>query len=354
VADPLAVDRAVRAWRDLLDLYVDVGRRDRVRVRDQPGRVSAPAALWPLSQVIAAGLHVHRLDAQDGPVLGLFGVLEGHRQTSRRGAGGYLAFPGQRPLYYDDNAWVGLDQVQAELVGLPAPTTATDSWLVPAAETFAVVAAGQDRDGAVRWNDVADSPCNTCATAPAIELALRLASTGPEGATRDALVGFARRADEALTRALRRDDDLYADHVTRGGAVDHSLWSYNQGTPVGADVLWYRLTGEPRWLDRAMATARAALGHFDADGLWRQPPAFVGVFLRNLLALHAARPVPGLLDALDGYLERAWTTGRDGRSGRFGGGGMGRYDDGGVIDHAAFVQLLALRCWPEAWWPDIC
>jgi hypothetical protein len=324
-------------------------------VRDQPRRRSAPAALWPLTQVIAAGLHVHRLVPQDGPVLALFALLEQHRQTSSRSLGGYLPHPGQGPLYYDDNAWVGLDQVQAHLVELPAaPAAAPEGWLGAAGSTLSVVTSGQDGRGAVRWNDTPASPCNTCATAPAIELALRLASLTPAGDAQDRLVDVAHRADVALDALLRRDDGLYADHVSPGGAVDHSLWTYNQGTPVGADVLWFRLTGDPAHLDRAGATAAAALGHFDAEALWREPPAFVAVLVRNLLALHAVREVPGLLEVVDTYLERAWTAGRDARSGRFGGGGMGRYDDGGAIDHGAVVQLLALRCWPPAWWPDIC
>jgi hypothetical protein len=333
---------------------VDVGRRGRVKVRDQPGHRSPPAALWPLSQVVAAGLHVHRLEPQDGPLHALFELLESHRERSRRAVGGYLPHPGQRPLYYDDNAWVGLDQVQAELVDLPPPETAGGGWSAAARDTLVVVLAGQDVRGAIRWNDTATSPCNTCATAPAIELALRVAMADPPGADRDGLVEIARRADGALTGLLRRDDGLYADHVSPSGAVEHSLWTYNQGTPVGADVLWYRLTGDAALLDRAATTAAAALAHFDADALWREPPAFVAVLLRNLLALHVVRPVPGLLDALDGYLERAWDAGRDARDGRFGGGGMGRYDDGGAIDHGAVVQLLALRCWPPSWWPDIC
>jgi len=325
-------------------------------VRDQAAHRSPPAALWPLSQVIAAGLFVHRLEPQTGALHALFELLATHRERSRHAAGGYLPHPGQRPLYYDDNAWVGLDQVQADLVGL-SPLGSGGSWLVEARQTLAVVLAGQDARGAVRWNDTRSSSCNTCATAPAIELALRLATARAEldpDVTAADVVEAARRADEALTSLLRRDDGLYADHVTPTGAVEHSLWTYNQGTPVGADVLWYRLTGDTGRLDRASATATAALTHFGAEALWREPPAFVAVMVRNLLALHAVRPVPGLLDVLDGYLERAWETGRDGHDGRFGGGGMGRYDDGGAIDHGAVVQLLALRCWPAAWWPDIC
>ena len=325
-----------------------------MRLRDQPSRGSAAAALWPLTQAIGAGLLVHRLEPQDDAIGALFGLLDDHRESSRRGRGGYLPLPGQRPLYYDDNAWVGLDQVQAALVGLAGAEGSTRDWISAARATLDVVMAGRDPDGTVRWNDLAGSPSNTCATAPAIELALRLALVAPEGPGRDELVAFAADADAALTRRLRRDDALYADHVTVAGEVDHSLWSYNQGTPVGADVLWSRLTGEGTRLERASATASAALAHFGPAALWAQPPAFVAVFVRNLFALHAVAPVPGLVEAVDGYLERAWTVGRDPGSGRFGGAGMGRYDAGGVIDHAALVQMLALRGWSATSWPDLC
>jgi len=143
--------------------------------------------------------------------------------------------------------------------------------------------------------------------------------------------------------------------VDAAGRVEHSLWSYNQGTPAGADALWFRVTGDERRLDRAARTAHAALAHFEVDdGLWRQPPAFVAILLRNLMAVHAVRPLPGLLATVDGYLDRVWATARDPRTGVLAGGGIGRYENGGVIDHAAVVQLLALRAWPERWWPDIC
>lgn len=337
--------RASQAWRSLVDLYLDVGRGGVVKVRDQVGRFAPVAALWPLSQVIAAALHASRVTGDTTLVAPLFDALERHRL--RRGDG-YLPFPGQGPLYYDDNAWVGLDQVQAALAGDRAAA-------ISARRTLGVVAAGQAPGGGIRWRDAPGSPVNTCATAPTLQLALWLAGDAPPGSERDGLLAFAGGVDQGLTLGLRREDDLYADHVEPDGRVDHRIWAYNQGTPVGADVLWWRLTGDPARLDRATSTARASLHHFGRDRrLWGHPPVFVAVWLRNLLALHAARPVPGLLDLLDGYLDEVWDRARDPRTGVFGGGGIGRYDQGGVIDHAGLVQLFALRAGPEQRWSEIC
>jgi len=339
----------VAAWQALVELYLDQGRAGRVKLREGTGRFSPVAALWPLSQVIAAGLHVGRLTGDATVSSALFAVLEQHRV--RRGDG-YLPFPGQGPLYFDDNAWVGLDQVQAALLWGGA-TEASNAFADQARRTLEVVAAGQVRAGGVRWREAPDSPVNTCATAPAIQLALRLALID-EGPGRAGLRAFAASADDALSRQLRRDDHLYADHVERDGRVDHALWAYNQGTPVGADVLWWRLEGDEARLDRAAATAAASLRHFDTPTLWAHPPVFVAIWFRNLLALHAVREVPELMGALDRYLAAVWEHGRDPTTGAFDRGGIGRYDNGGSIDHAGIVQLLALRAWPEPWWPDIC
>ena len=164
-------------------------------------------------------------------------------------------------------------------------------------------------------------------------------------------------ADSAATflrHHLRRDDALYADHVAPDGRVDDGLFAYNQGTPVGAGVLWWRLTGDDAWLDTAMDTALASLRLFAGRRLWEHPPVFVAIWYRNLLCLHAARPVPGLLDAVDDYLAAVWELARDPETQSFDRGGIGRYDRGGVIDHAGLAQLYALRAWPETGWADIC
>ncbi|MCU0311754.1 MAG: glycoside hydrolase family 76 protein [Acidimicrobiales bacterium] len=345
-------DRAGAAWSALVDLYLDRGRGGRVKVRDQPGSFSPVAALWPLTQVMAGALHVARLHGDDELVAPLFALLDGYRP---RRSDGYLPFPGRPPLYYDDNAWVGLVQVQAAfLASARGDRAAADGFGAAALRTFHVVAAGQRPDGAVRWRDRPDSPVNTCATAPLVQLALRLAAHDEPGERRDRLVAVAAAADGALARLLRRDDALYADHVEPDGRVDPAVWAYNQGTPAGADVSWWRLTGDESRLERAAATATASLRLFAGERLWVHPPVFVAVWFRNLLTLHAVRPVPGLLDALDGYLDRVWREARHPGSGAFGGGGLGRYGDGGVIDHAGLTQLYALRAWDPRWWPEIC
>lgn len=66
--------------------------------------------------------------------------------------------------------------------------------------------------------------------APAAELALQL-----YGATHSSsYLDFARTAYAWVRRCLLPPSGLYYDHVRVDGSVDQTLWSYNQGTMIGA------------------------------------------------------------------------------------------------------------------------
>ena len=92
----------------------------------------------------------------------------------------------------------------------------------------------------------------------------------------------------------------------------------------------------------ARETASAAIAYFTGDDrLWQQPPAFNAIFLRNLLLFDEVARFPDAVVLLDAYLDRAWRDARDPATGWLTNGGIGRYDRGGSIDQAAFVQLYA-------------
>lgn len=313
-------------------------------VREPPLVQASPAAVWPLSQAIGAAMSLSDLEGADlevGPghdvvadVAGLLAGLERHRRGEA-----YLAYPHERHRYYDDNAWLGLDFVQWH--AQRGDGRALDA----ARRIFAFLAHGEHREGGVHWCEGRRQPRNTCATAPAMQLALRLhAVTGDA-----ALVGFASRCDAFLRDRLESPGGLMWDHVDASGQVETTVWAYNQGTAANARVLLGAATGDPHHAQRAAALTDATLDHFEADdGWWRQPAVFNAVCMRNLLSAAA------LSDRIDGprvratvaaYLDRVWAEARDEDSGLFVGGGLGRYDEG-CIDQAALSQLYAVAAWP--------
>lgn len=329
------VHRAAYAWEGLRAHMG--GDLDSLQERPGDGRITA----WPYGQVMAAALDQAQLtgDYTD------FEVLVEGLERFRHPDGGYassrnaLGFLGAR--FYDDNAWLGLVFMQA------AQQRPDSDYLARAQEVAGFLQEAQQPDGGLLWEEGnPERTYNTCTFGPSIELALRLYQATGNQEYRE----FARELTDIMDSRLRQENGLYADHVNVDtGAVNGRIFSYNQGTPVGAHLLWHQLTGDQTHLEKARETARAALEHFGDDGLWREAPAFNAVFFRNLMQLDD----PQVEEALDRYLDRAWSHALDPETGLFNRPehGMGSYEGEGdvsTIDQAALVQLLALQGWaPE-------
>jgi hypothetical protein len=329
--------RALEAWRALLATCAERDG-DVLRLREGPAR-RGPASAWPLSQAISAGVDLLAAGHDVGDDLG--GLIRSLRPLSRRD-GGWAPTPRARRRYFDDNAWIGLAAARLHAA------TGERRHLDRARRALAFVRRGEDPEGGVRWAE-GRRPRNTCATAPAALLALRI-----HGATRDAdQLAFAERALVWLDATLRRPDHLYADRID-GSRVEPTIWSYNQGMPAAAHAWRYRATGDPVALEAARATSVAAVAWLARDDrLWHQPPVFNAIALRGLLAVHDIEPVPGLPDMVDGYLERAWTQARDPETGLFTRHGIGSYDGRPAIDQAGFVQLAVVRTAAPGAWLDL-
>ncbi|MGZ8583540.1 MAG: glycoside hydrolase family 76 protein [Actinomycetota bacterium] len=323
-------DRAFQAWESLTRACLRPGDHGSIVVRERPDRRKV-APVWPVSQVLAAAIDLAELTGDhtvaERLVIGLRSYAAGD---------GYLPAPGDRRRYYDDNAWIGLCFAQLHL------QTGEARWLRRARKVFRFVREGQDPDGGMRWVERRRAR-HTCSAAPAAQLALRLHLADSD----DEALAFARRTLSWLDGTLRGRGGLYADHVDPRGRVQRSLWTYNQGAPVGALWLLHVATGDEGALERARATASASLRRFGDERAWRHPPVFNAVWFRNLLALDASGVrVLGLAPTLDTYLTRAWRLGRD-DDGRFTAGGIGSYDGTPAIDAGGLTQLYALRAWPR-------
>ena len=301
---------------------------------DGPWSHAGKASVWGLSQPLAAAVSLVRLGTLDaGELAPLLDVLERYRIGEA-----YGPFPGDANRYYDDNAWIGLD-----LVGVHLATGDAEA-LAGAQRVLGFLREGEHPRGGVRWVEQSGSPRNTCSTGPSAQLALWVHDlTGDPDA-----LAFAERCRAFLVDTLRTNDLLFADNIDQAGRIDPAIYSYNQGTPVGTDVLFHRVTGDDAHLDAASASAQASLAHFaEDDRLWTHAPCFNAIWLRNLVQLDAIRPVPGLWDLLDGYVERLWSEGRNPSTGWFTEGGIGAYERGGVLDQGGVAQILALPAYPK-------
>ncbi len=259
--------------------------------------------------------------------------------------------------YYDDNAWVGLALVQLERMRPGA------GFLHRAEDLFSFAAAGWDQrqdvpnPGGVFWVEQGvgagktNHDRNTVSNAPNAQIGLHLTELGGASGVTRGPVGAEKMYEwvNATLDAGRNGDPpgtgLYWDKIRGDGTIDKALWSYNQGSMVGANILLHRLAGDAptKYLNRAETIARKALTHF-AGRYEEQPPAFNAIFFRNLLLLHATTADRELraeiLTAMRGYADRLWALRRR-RSPLHDAGGT-------LLDESAMVQLLALLAWDPA------
>jgi Glycosyl hydrolase family 76 len=348
----------------------------RRRLYRRDGRLHLPgtvAHLWPFIRAFVATLDLAGVPA--GAVQGFdadVAIERRHAALERywdlRGPWPAYAsdipgtpFGGDR--YYDDNAWVGLALVQRERM------RPGSGCLDRAAELFRFAVhgwdAGQDvpAPGGVFWLEQGrgtgrrNHDRNTVSNAPNAQLGLHLAELGADPADGSA-VGPGDMYDwvnGALDVAGQTGDagdlpgsGLFWDKIRGDGSIDRALWSYNQGSMVGLNVLLARAAGSDSgpYAARAAAIARKALSHYDG-AYERQPAAFNAIFFRNLLQLHAASADVALradiVTAMREYADRAWADHRDSDDlFRF----AGRPPS--LLDQSGLVQVLALLAWDPA------
>ena len=354
--------RALEAYRTMQSRF---GRADGSLRRDGWQRLLGGAAhVWPFARAFVATLDLA------GVPRSLVPDFDGREETAlrRRALERYWDASCDPPAYssdvigsrtggdryHDDNAWIGLGLVQLERL---CPGSAA---LPRAAAVFRFAVAGWDRrtdvvhPGGVFWVEQGrgagrrNHDRNTVSTAPNAQVGLHLAQLQAPDAGPDPVACATAMRDWVETALRAPDAPLYRDKIRGDGSVDVALWSYNQGSVLGLDVLLHRraAAASTQHLTRAQATARAALAHY-ADRYLEQPAAFNAIFFRNLLQLHAAGADTALqtqiLTAMRAYADRAWSTARD-EDDCFHLDGS----DPSLLDQSAMVQLLALLAWTPA------
>jgi hypothetical protein len=258
--------------------------------------------------------------------------------------------------YYDDNAWVGLALVQHFRM------TGAASSLDRASQLFAFAVSGWDGGmsgtcpGGVFWVKqgrglgLTNHDLGTISNAPNAELGWHLheltghpSYDGDGTTTPSAEVGalnmYAWVNQHLDSRGAATGP--YWDKIRGDGTIDCTLWSYNQGAMIGANVLRYRLTNRAAYLERAEAIADKAMAHFGSVGYTTQPAAFNAIFFRNLLMLFAVNGNGAYMRAMESYADRAWTHARDPETNVF----YFSREPARLLDQGAMVQIYALLAW---------
>jgi Glycosyl hydrolase family 76 len=243
--------------------------------------------------------------------------------------------------YYDDNEWIGIELVRLYRLRHEAIL------LEKAEQVIAFVMAGWSADpklacpGGVPFSDSpSNTDRNTITNGPAAQLGAQLYRLTGNGA----YLQFALTAYEWVRRCLLQPSGLYADHIRPHGVVDQTLWSYTQGSMIGAGVLLYQATGNGAYLYQARQSAKVALSYFTLERLLSENPFFPTVYFRNLLYLDAVTRDPPGARLAQSYVDSLWVHQRL-TSGLF---VFGSPPSSQLLTQAAVVQVYALLSTPAS------
>jgi predicted alpha-1,6-mannanase (GH76 family) len=162
-------------------------------------------------------------------------------------------------VFFDDNTWLALALI------CHYDIRQDDSPLSLAGRLFEFVTSGWSSEdswshpGGIRWKQpLSNTSRNTCSNGPVVELgALLYERTGDAGP-----LEWSIRIYDWVRSTLLGPDELYVDQIAPDGTLLNDIWSYNQGTMIGAGVLLHRVTGESGYLTHATATASASVSRF--------------------------------------------------------------------------------------------
>ena len=277
--------------------------------------------LWPFSQALAATISMANI-----PHLGvslsrelqarLIG-LNSYLDTDNSGAptGTYTstlaAFDGAvappagpgGTKYYDDNDWVGIELVRMYQLTHSAPLLGSAEGIMAFEMAGWQASPELGCPGGLPFSSAAtNTERNTVTTAPVAELGALLYRI----TANSQYLQFAAMAYEWVRQCLLQPSGLYADHVNRTGLVEPQLWSYNEGTMIGAGTLLYQVTGNSAYLYQARQTAKAALAYFTPERLGSEIPFFPSVYFRNLLYLDSVTHDPPGPKIAQAYVNYAW------------------------------------------------
>jgi len=377
-------DRALATYRAMQQYFyaasVYPGDGSSLYAENYPSSGRRYSFLWSFSRALAGTITLAGVPGQllDGASYGA-DVTDRLTGLSRywdgsSSPGGYDSYPpspygGGGDKYYDDQAWVGL--AAAENYAMTGnPTSLADAKNVFNFAYPGGWGGGASFDpGGLYWVQqgtgvgLTNHDRTTTSNAPNAEIALLLEGFDPVNATTydtgaRAMYGWVNHylynvnANPTDPNAPNPNYDpnqpaLVFDKVTGSNGIDETLYTYNQGTMIAANVREYQRTGNGAYLSDAEAIARTALSNFNEAYYMVHSAAFNAIFFRGLLVLYAVTGDTNLrssiIQTIQAYADDAWNNHRS-ANGLFSfvSSPTPGYQ---LLDQGALLQIYAMLAW---------
>lgn len=258
--------------------------------------------LWALCAMFEATNEVEKVIPDVNMVDPIFENIGNYYDTTdpKPGYGEYIIKlqPGQR--YYDDNQWIGIAGLEIY------KRTGNEKYLNLGKEMYDFMMTAYDTTlgGGLYWREGDYETKNTCSNGPGILVALKLYEATKEKGYLDTALMLYNWTNEKL----QTPSGLFYDNIkTKDGSLGTHQFSYNTGTMLQSNVYLFEITGEQKYLDKALSMADSSLAFFYGRKKFRDDYWFNAVLLRgyqHLLKHHNdTKYILGFKNCLDNILK---------------------------------------------------
>lgn len=302
--------------------------------------------LWPFSSVFSAVNAITRIPEMgrqyEEAFVNVVTALEQYFDKTRN-PHAYQAYPGKfggDDRFYDDNAWLGIDFMEAYC------RTEDKTYLRKAKVVFQFILSGwsDELGGGIYWCEQKRATKNTCSNGPTAILALELYKVTGDKTYLD----WGQKVYDWTRKNLQSPNGVYWDSIDLKGNIDQTTYTYNTGTMIHSAVLLYQVTGNTDYLEQARKAAKSSLECFApqrADGKRFFPnkdPWFTTILFRGYMTLFEVEKNPFYIDAVIQNIDYAWEYARD----QYGlierdWSGENKTEHKWLLDEACMIELYA-------------
>lgn len=286
--------------------------------------------LWPVCALFQAENEADALKAGDDHLTPLLKTIANYYNPAPPCPGyqAYVASAGKDTRYYDDNQWIGITAIDAY------NRTGKMEYLDLARTICKFMMTGQDSvtGGGIYWREGDLKTKNTCSNGPGIILALRLYQVTRQKEYLNAASGLY----AWVNKYLRSPEGIYYDALkTNTMRIDSATYTYNTGTMLQSNVLFYLITSDKKYLEEAKFIASSAEKFFYKNGRLPNNYWFNAVMLRGFIELAKTDGNYKRIRFFAEDAERVWATQKDDN------GLVGRRNVKSLIDQAAMLEIFA-------------
>jgi uncharacterized protein YyaL (SSP411 family) len=207
--------------------------------------------------------------------------------------------------FFDDNQWIAIAYLDAyqrnkKPVYLEKAKMIYEHMILAGLDTVA--------EGGLYWKEGEKDSKNTCSNGPGILVALQLYKVTKKAK----YLEMARSLYEWTNKHLQDPGGLYYDAIkVPSMKVDKKLYTYNTGTMLQSNVLFYEITGDKKYLDEAQRIAVSGKSYFFKNGRLPSHYWFNAVMFRGYAALYKIDQNKEWINFFAADAQRIWAEERD-------------------------------------------